>query len=100
MLLARLAVDHHPPRSGEDRDGIGQAHLHILRLAVPSGVPARLSYGLRLAACGPLLFPPAASREPQAGVELPRRLDHSGHLALQGAVAEADAAHLELVQEG
>src|SRR5256885_2633014 len=32
--------------------------------------------------------------------ELPARLDHSGDLALEGAVAEADAAHLELVEEG
>src|SRR5438477_1773406 len=33
-------------------------------------------------------------------VGLPGRLDHSGDLALQGAIAKADAAHLELVQEG
>src|SRR5207302_1254171 len=32
--------------------------------------------------------------------ELPARLDHSGDLALEGAVPEADAAHLELVEEG
>src|SRR5689334_15828312 len=32
-------------------------------------------------------------------VGLPRRLDHSRDLALEGAVAEADAAHLELVEE-
>src|SRR3954470_7951734 len=32
--------------------------------------------------------------------ELPARLDHSRDLALQGAIPEADAAHLELVQEG
>src|SRR3954471_4524018 len=31
---------------------------------------------------------------------LPARLDHSRDLALQGAVAETDAAHLELVEEG
>src|SRR5712675_418828 len=33
-------------------------------------------------------------------VGLPGTLDHSRDLALQGAIAEADAAHLELVQEG
>src|SRR5258708_26056134 len=33
-------------------------------------------------------------------VGLPRRLDHSRDLALEGAIAEADAAHLELLQEG
>src|SRR5438477_938121 len=32
-------------------------------------------------------------------VGLPGRLDHSRDLALEGAIAEADAAHLELVQE-
>src|SRR5262245_4572366 len=44
-----------------------------------------------------LPFPEGARK---LDVELPRRLDHSRDLALQGAVAEADAAHLELVQEG
>src|SRR5947209_16430135 len=31
---------------------------------------------------------------------LPGRLDDSGDLAVEGAVSEADTAHLELVQEG
>src|SRR5712692_2180083 len=50
------------------------------RLAVPVGTPTRLC--LRPEARG-----------------LPRRLDHSGDLAFQRPVPEADPAHLELVEE-
>src|SRR5438270_12446389 len=85
------------------RSAIGSVRLIFSSSGQPY-LPARwldVACGLRLAACGrPCRCPRAASRGSQAGPRLPRRLDHSGHLALQGAVAEADAAHLELVQEG
>src|SRR5882762_6761849 len=53
---------------------IGHAHRHYLRRPYP--------WARRLACVG-----------------LPGRLDHSGDLAPEGAIAETDAAHLELVQE-
>src|SRR2546426_9171632 len=82
MLLAGRSISSSPARCAlrirVSRSATGSVML-IASLpppAVPVGAPARCC------------------------VELPRRLDHSRDLALEGAIAEADAAHLELVQEG
>src|SRR2546430_4674408 len=73
-----------------------------------SARPARWALRIRVkrSAIGSVMLTFATSIRPYpwarriACEELPARLDHSGDLALQGAVAEADAAHLELVEEG
>src|SRR5438105_9142997 len=71
-----------------------------------SARPARWALRIRVnrSAIGSVMLTCATSRRPYPWAcrrwPSPARLDHSGDLALEGAVAEADATHLELVEEG
>src|SRR4051812_20935638 len=64
---------------------IGHAHFRLPPPAVPVGAPALKSKNI--------------AAKPPARPRLPGRLDHPCDFALEGAIAKADAAHLELVEE-